>query len=76
MTLYQELKQAGIETGNHESDLYFPSTPESRAILGKYPIHKSNRTYFTNQRVGGSWIEVPFAFDPFWEKLGMLHINN
>jgi hypothetical protein len=69
MTLYESLKAAGIETDCHESDLYFPVTDESREILARYPLQKSNATTFTNQappHVGERWYDVPFSYDPFW----------
>lgn len=55
---------------SHESDLYFKATPESLAILERYPIQKSNAQRFRNKRppnVGESWVDVPFAYDPWWE---------
>ncbi len=71
-TLYAELKAAGVEVANHESDLYFPDTEETRAILDRHPLQKNNAQRFTNQAApnkGERWIDVPFAFIPFWEKV-------
>jgi hypothetical protein len=68
-TLYQTLKEAGIETDSHESDLYFPVTDASREILSRFPLQKSNATTFSNEappHVGERWYDVPFAYDPFW----------
>jgi hypothetical protein len=70
-SLYQTLVDAGIETDNHESDLYFPATPESLAILARFPLENGNATHFTNQappHVGEQWVDVPFAFVPWWKK--------
>lgn len=70
MNLYDEIKAAGIEYDNHESDLYFPVTEQSKAILAKYPLSQDNATTFRNQRppnVGQLWYDVPFAFQPFWD---------
>jgi hypothetical protein len=69
-TLYQTLKEAGIETDSHESDLYFPVTEASREILSRFPLQKGNATTFRNEappHVGERWYDVPFAFDPFWQ---------
>lgn len=66
-SLYDALKAAGIPTSNHESDLYFPVTAESIAILERYPTEKGSATTFTNQVEGGRWYDVPFAFTPWWE---------
>ena len=66
--LYEAIKKAGIQIQNHYSDLYFPVTPESVAILAQYPAAKRIATTFTNQVEGGLWYEVPFAFRPYWEE--------
>lgn len=71
MSLYEEIKAAGIPVDNHESDLYFQDTEESRAILAKHRPEDKNATTFINQaepHKGERWIDVPFAFTPFWEK--------
>lgn len=69
-TLYAALLAAGVPIDNHESDLYFPVTEQSTAILAQYPHSKANATTFANQRppnVGQRWYDVPFAFLPWWE---------
>lgn len=68
MELFAEIKQAGIEFSNHESDLYLPDTPEVRAILVRHPLERGNATRFVNQLDGQRWVDVPFAFLPFWEQ--------
>lgn len=61
-TLYQDLKAAGIETSAWQSDLYFPATAETEAILAKHPLQKKNATKFVSEIPGeGVWIDVPFA---------------
>lgn len=65
MTIYEELLAAGIQVSNHESDLYCPVTPESRALVRK---HKLMVTTFINQVEGGTWYDIPFAYDPFWAR--------
>ena len=67
MTLFQTIQAAGIPFGNHASDLYFQKTPESMAILAQFPEHKVNSSLFLHQTTRETWIDVPFAFDPFWE---------
>jgi hypothetical protein len=69
VSLYTDLKAAGIPTAAHESDLYFPATPQALEILAKYPLQESNATRFTNQappNVCEQWIDVPFSYDPYW----------
>lgn len=63
-TIYELLTKAGCETANHESDLYVKDTPEARAIIeghGEFKIKP-----FTADDGSGTWIEIPFQYDPFW----------
>lgn len=64
MNIYTEIVAAGIEVDHHESDLYVPVTPESTAILRRYPglSHSS----FTHQRTATRWYEIPFMYTPWW----------
>lgn len=65
MSLYTDLIAAGIPVSNWQSDLYCPNTPEARALIKK---HGLKGTPFKNQAEGGIWLDVPFQFDPFWER--------
>ena len=68
-SLYEEIRDAGIPLSNHASDLYFRATPEALVILARHPLQKSNATFFTNEappHKGERWVDVPFAYDPFW----------
>ena len=67
MTLYSELKAAGVKIRNWESDLYFESTEVARTILEKYPQQKKIARNFFSEVERAAWIDVPFAYDPFWE---------
>jgi len=75
-TLYERLEEAGIEIDHHYSDLYFKKTDESMKILIEYKkelleLSKNNViTYsiFTDQINKTLWIDVPFAYDPYWEE--------
>lgn len=67
-TLYADLVAAGCKVDSHESDLYVEATPKARAIIR---AHGSIGIPFTNQAPdgpGGTWLEIPFAYAPFWEK--------
>jgi hypothetical protein len=68
-TLYDELKASGVTLDSHESDLYVKATPEATAILARHNVHER---YFTNQQDGQRWIDIPFAFIPFWDKVANL----
>lgn len=67
MSLYTELTEAGIQTSNHYSDLYFPVTDESAKILATYHKEKSIAKTFRSNIDGVLCFEVPFSFDPYWE---------
>ena len=62
MSIYTELKAAGIKLDSHESDLYAEVTPESASI-----VEASNVRYTMFTSEGNVWYDIPFAYDPFWE---------
>lgn len=66
MTLYDELLAADLPIDNHESDLYVLDCPKAREILKRHPTQQSNATSFVSNVDGKRWIDVPFAFDPWW----------
>ena len=68
MSLYTDLVEAGVKISNHYSDLYFPVTDESAAILAKHPKQKDIATTFRSNIDGVLCFDVPFAYDPHWEK--------
>ncbi len=63
MTLYEELVAAGCEIENHESDLYVVVSEAALSILAGYEF-RSTLSFFASE--GRRWVDVPFAFDPFW----------
>lgn len=65
--LYDAAVAAAIPMDNHESDLYLKATPEAVALVRQYE-GRSNCSGFTSQIDGERWIEVPFAFVPWWDK--------
>jgi len=72
-SLYAALVEAKIQIDHHESDLYFPATEQTAAILAKFPLQQQNATHFKCQTDQKLWVDVPFAYLPFWEakqKLG------
>lgn len=64
MSLYDEVKARGIPHSSHESDLYVPDTQEVRELLQKYG---RKGVPFVNQVEGGTWLDVPFAYQPWWD---------
>jgi hypothetical protein len=70
MSLYEQMKAAGIPMDNHESDLYVLATPEARALVSRYRAADGRRarvSIFQSPLDGQPWLEVPFAFDPWWQ---------
>lgn len=66
MSLYSELKGAGIKLDNHFSDLYFECTELSTKILKRHPECRTAQT-FISRLDKKRWYEVPFAYVPYWE---------
>ncbi len=67
-SLYGDLLAAGVPMDNHESDLYFPCTEQTRAILARFPYSEKIASRFLDKTTGECWLDVPFAFLPWWEK--------
>jgi hypothetical protein len=63
---YYKLLRAGVPMDNHESDLYVKDTPTARAILADWPFGRLGR--FRNNINGEIYIDIPFAYAPYWEK--------
>lgn len=66
-SLYQDLKAAGCELDNHESDLYVLADDTALKVLD---VHRVRRGMFRSSVDGAYWYEVPFAFDPWWDARG------
>jgi hypothetical protein len=63
--LFNEIESRGIPYAKHYSDLYIPNTDETRALLKDRGMQYS---YFRNQVNGEIWLDVPFAYDPYWDE--------
>lgn len=68
MSLYRELKAAGCEVDSHYSDLYVKSTSEAWRILKANVSSHARVSTFKNNIDGQVWIDVPFAFEPYWDR--------
>lgn len=62
---YAALLAAGVPLDSHESDLYAKVTPVSRPIV---EASGWSRSIFTSQIDGERWYDLPFAFEPWWER--------
>jgi hypothetical protein len=65
-TLYAEALEAGLVAGHHESDLYLTNTGEARALVAK---HGRIAYGFRDAVTGKPSLDVPFAFQPFWDRV-------
>ena len=69
MSIYEELKNAGVPLDNHESDLYAKVTPESREIVRKYyKLPTVSVHTFRSQIDHELWYDIAFAYTPWWEE--------
>ena len=66
--LWEHIKTHGIEHGCHASDLYIPVNDETRALIKAYDF-KCNVTMFVSNTDKKLWYDIPFAYQPFWERV-------
>jgi hypothetical protein len=63
-TLYKDCVARGIKTLSYHSDLYVPNTALTLELCKFYG---RSFTMFRNQLETGWWLDVAFAYDPWWE---------
>ena len=72
MTLYQELVIAGCEIDKHESDLYVKECEKAMSIILRHFFCAGSTMKmpikFVSNIDGGVWWDIPFAYDPFWNR--------
>ena len=68
--MYKKFKKKfpKVETDHHESDFYIKHSPEVWEWLEKNYEWFVNCSKFHSQIDGSLWIDIPFAFEPFWDK--------
>lgn len=71
-SIYNQMIEAGVEVSSHESDLYVPVNDITNKIISNYK-HKHNCTRFANNIDGKLWIDIPFAYDPWWTARGCVN---
>jgi hypothetical protein len=71
MDIYEEAQKLGVEIDHHASDLYIPVTPKTKKLIEQYE-YRSIVKIFQNQIDGKSWYDIPFAYQPFWNKVSGL----
>ena len=65
--IWEAVKAKGIQHDNHSTDLYIPVNAETRALVAEYEF-KCNVTTFICQIDGKLWYDIPFAYEPEWER--------
>lgn len=75
MSIYEEMRRAGVELSSHESDLYARVCDESRHIVENYEFRESVQI-FSSQIDGMLWYDIPFAFDPFWDRIAKIEAGS
>lgn len=75
MAIYEDLIAAGVPTDHHESDLYALVTPESRALVAAYEYRCHVQT-FVSQVDGRLWYDIPFAYQPFWDRVRQREVRS
>lgn len=67
MNIVEELIHEGHLIGNHESDLYCQDTPKAREIVKRHGYTFTEFTHQTDPEGPSPWLDVPFAYLPYWE---------
>lgn len=65
--LYHHAVEQGLDRDSHESDLYLRVTPQARALVMAYKF-RSNVSTFVSQIDKQRWYDIPFAYQPFWDR--------
>ena len=71
-TIYELLRDAGCEIDSHQADLYVKATPKALEVLANYNDRHESNCYkltislFPSAIDGTNWIEIAFAYDPWW----------
>ena len=68
-SLYERLVEAGCETDSWQSDLYVREIEMAKQIIRDFESEGgiSNKENFISERDGQRWIDLPFAFKPYWD---------
>jgi len=65
MSIYTDLKSAGVQLEHRESDLYALDCEQARRILRHCQRRPSISASYDEH--GRLWYLVPMAWDPFWQ---------
>ncbi len=67
MSIYTDFVKAGCEIDHHESDLYVKDSAVARDVIvaAQKECELVPFEVFTGTD-GRQWLDLPFAYDPFW----------
>lgn len=68
-SVYDSMLEANQEISNWCSDMYVPVNDTTTAIIKDYEF-KCNVKRFKSNVDGKMMYELPFAYEPYWNKLG------
>lgn len=71
VNIYDALKFAGCILASHESDLYVKAGPTARRVIREALNDgrlATRPTLFEATDNSGVWYEIPFAYQPFWDR--------
>ena len=68
ISIYEELKAAGVEIDHHESDLFVPVNAITIPIVDRFDPDRATVTTFNSRIDGKLWYDIPFQYAPFWER--------
>jgi len=68
MTIYLSALKRNIPHDHHESDLYLKDCQDTQELIALYGREKDAKS-FRSALDNTTWVEIPFAFDPFWNKI-------
>lgn len=63
-SLYSKCISQGLKTDHYESDLYIEHSSKAAKLVNQYT---QNSILFIDNIDNKLWIEVPFAYTPFYE---------
>ncbi|WP_087720543.1 hypothetical protein [Salinicola salarius] len=71
-SIYDAMRHADLVVGHHESDLYVRDTRLARKLLEELRARGVTFTVipFVSETGEGPCLEIPFAYDPYWERQG------
>lgn len=74
MSIYTEMVAAGIQCRNRDGHLLVPDVPTAHEIINQYPCFAQRTVAFCGENCS-RWLEVPNAYDPYWDRFGRAPIG-